>query len=281
MKIDTLMLQCLVTLAQTKSFTKTAEQLCRTQSAVSQQIAKLEEMLDRKLLIREKRGCELTEAGHQFYDYAKKILGLVYEATDVIKSPTLSGTVRFGLPEDFASCFLGAVLTEFTAVHPRVLLHIECDLTQNLYQRFKKREFDLVLVKMSKPREKVFAQDVWSEKLVWAGNKHCLQTEPLPLILSPEPCVYRQRAITALHKHKIPYRIVFTSPSYTGTTAAMQAEMGISVLPRNMVPPHCEIIRNKKLPKLDDTHISLLKKVDNNIAINSFEQFILQKLTIP
>jgi DNA-binding transcriptional LysR family regulator len=281
MYFDALTLECFIAVSETGSFTRAALKVHRTQSAVSQQITKLEMQIGKPLLLRT-RHLSLTSDGEILLTYAKKIVQLNRNAFDRFKHPELQGEVRFGLPEDFASVFLSDVLTEFASLHPRIMLNIECDLTLNLFARFKKKEFDLVLVKMNRPEDFPNGMDVWSETLEWIGSKNLSEldkAQPLPLVLSPQPCVYRARAIHSLENMKLNWRIVFSSHSYAGTVAAVKAGMGLTVLPRNMVPDDLQIIRNNKdLPNLDDTHISLLKHHDRNMAVNSFEKFVLERL---
>ncbi len=282
MSLDTMTLQCFLAAASTGSFTKAADKVARSQSAVSQQIAKLESLLGKPLFSRGKT-LLLTSEGEVFEGYARKILSLHMEAIDRFNEPELEGEVRFGLPENFATVFLADVLVEFTRIHPRILLYIECDLTMNLYERFKKAEFDLVLVKMCKPEDFPNGHDVWSEKLQWVGNKQLIaslgdRTKPIPLVLSPQPCVYRSRAIKSLEEALIKWQIVFTSPSYSGTIAAVKAGLGLTVLPKNMIPKPLEVIDHDYLPSLSDTHISLLKHNNHNPAVLSFEEFVLKKL---
>ncbi|PAW94694.1 LysR family transcriptional regulator [Mucilaginibacter sp. MD40] len=281
MYLDALNLECFIAVAETGSFTRAAHKIHRTQSAVSQQITKLEQQIGKPLFLRN-RQLSLTPDGEILITYARKIVQLNRDVEDRFKHPELQGEVRFGLPEDFASVFLSDVLTEFASLHPRIMLNVECDLTLNLFARFKKKDFDLVLVKMNRPEDFPNGLDVWSETLEWIGNKHITefdQDQPIPLVLSPQPCVYRARAIYALEHMKRKWRIVFSSHSYAGTIAAVKAGMGFTVLPRNMVPPDLQVIRtNGIFPNLDDTHISLLKHHDQNIAVNSFEKFVLEKL---
>ena len=281
MPFDALTLESFIAVSETGSFTRAADRVARTQSAVSQQITKLEQLLGKQLFKRT-RHLSLTSEGEIFLTYAKKIVQLNRDALDRFKQSELQGEVRFGLPEDFASVFLSDVLTEYASLHPRILLNVECDLTLNLFSRFKKKEFDLVLVKMSRPEDFPNGMDVWSEALEWVGCKNFTsfdEEQPLPLVLSPQPCVYRSRAIHSLEKIKRKWRIVFSSHSYAGTLAAVKAGMGITVLPHNMVPDELQIIRTKKnLPNLDDTHISLLKHHDKNLAVNSFEKFVVERL---
>lgn len=280
MAFDALTLECFLAVATTHSFTRAAEKVARTQSAVSQQINKLERQVGKPLFIRGKQ-LTLTADGEILLTYARKIIQLNRDAMDRFKQPELQGEVRFGLPEDFASVFLSEVLTEYALLHPRILLNVECDLTLNLWERFKKQQFDLVLVKMNRPEDFPNGIDVWSETLEWVGDPDLVESaqHTIPLVLSPQPCVYRARAITALDKIEQTWRIVFSSHSYAGTIAAVKAGMGVTVLPRNMVPEELEIIRpSKRLPKLDNTHISLLKHHHQNLAVNSLEKFVIERL---
>lgn len=280
MNIDTVTLQSFISLAETGSFTKTAEQVGRTQSAISQQIAKLENILGKPLFNRGKF-FSLTKDGELFLSYAKKIYALHREAIDRFKEPDLSGEVKFGLPEDFASVYLSDILVDFSRIHPRVFLNVECDLTLNLFEKFKLGEFDLVLLKMNRPADFSNGINVCSEKLEWVGDINLIKPKSdfgIPLVLSPEPCVYRARAITALNQKKIKWRLVFSSQSYAGSIAAVKAGLGITVLPRMMIPEDLKVIHSTKLPKLSDTHISLLKHHTQNQAILSFEKFVFEKL---
>lgn len=280
MLFDTLTLECFLAVAETGSFTLAAAKVSRTQSAISQQITKLENQIDKQLLVRGK-SVTLTPEGEILLTYARKIIQLNRDAMNRFKQPELQGEVRFGLPEDFASVFLSDVLTEYASLHPRIFLNVECDLTLNLFERFKKKEFDLVLVKMNRPEDFPNGTDVWSEALEWVGNKELfdLEDQPVPLVLSPLPCVYRARAIHTLERINMKWRIVFSSHSYASTVAAVRAGMGVTVLPRNMVPDDLEIIRSSNtIPKLDDTHISLLKHSEKNLAVNSFEKFVIDRL---
>jgi DNA-binding transcriptional LysR family regulator len=278
MSLDSMTLQCFVAVAETGSFTLAAERVSRTQSAVSQQIARLEQLLDKPLLVRG-RSLALTADGEIFLGYARQILALQHEALDRFKEPELEGEVRFGLPEDFATVFLSNVLADFAHIHPRILLNVECDLTLNLLARFKRVEFDLVLVKMSRPEDFPNGLDIWSEPLEWVGDCGLADAErPLPLVLSPQPCVYRASAIGALETAGRTWRLAFSSPSYAGTIAAVKAGMGLAVLPRNMIPADCDVANCESLPQLDKTHLSLLKHTSSNAAVDSLEQFVLKNL---
>lgn len=280
--MDSLTLHCFLAVSQTGSFTKAAEIVKRTQSAVTQQINKLEKLTGTQLFDRGKQ-TTLTKDGEIFHEYAKKIFSLQMEVLDRFKQPELEGEVRFGIPEDFATVFLSDVLVDFARQHPRILLKVECDLTLNLFEHFKQSQLDMVLVKMSKPEDFPNGVEVWSESLEWVGQE--IRPEianeqfPVPLVLSPQPCVYRSRAIEALESLNIPWRIIYTSPSHAGIIASVKAGMGVTVLPRKLIKKPLNIIKNPKLPPLPDIHVSLLKQQGSNAEVlDNLEAFLLKRL---
>ena len=61
-------------------------------------------------------------------------------------------------------------------------------------------------------------------------------------------------------------------------TAAVQAGMGITVLPRTMIPDNLEVIDSGRLPALSDTHASLLRHDPLNAAVSSLQQFVVNRL---
>jgi len=286
-------LQCFVALAEYGSFTQAAAKINITQSAISQQIAKLEKQLNTALFHRA-RSNTLTHAGEVLLSYAKEILKLEQEAIDYFREPELEGEIRFGLPEDFATVFLDKVLSDFSFNHPRISVSVECDLTLNLLNNFKKKHFDLVLVKLDNKSDFPNGVEVWREKLVWVAAHNYSQSintnhenakigasgqcQSLPLVLSPKPCVYRARAIDALNRAGLNWKIVYSSPSFAGATAAVRAGMGITVLPLNMVPTNLDIYRDPRLPDLEDTHISLLCRDNAKKPVKSFADYVLKQL---
>lgn len=278
--IDPFGYECFLAVAETQSFTKASEKVKRTQSALSQQIAKLETLLGKPLFTRGKQ-ITLTEDGKLFYAYAKKIMMLQHEALLHFTQPVIKGEVRFGLPEDFSALFLDQVLKAFYTQYPGILINIECDLSLNLLERFNQKEFDLILYKSSDSPATTMGQEVWSEKLEWVivkeGYDKNFQNQSIPLILSPSPCIYRARALEALEAKSLKWHITFTSTGYNSKIAAVKAGLGITILPKSMIPQGFEAYPGNYLPPLFDTHFCLLKHT-NTPQINTFEAYILNKL---
>lgn len=284
--IDTALLRTFYALATTGSFTRAAEKVSRTQSAVSQQIQKLEETLGQPLFVRNRRHVALTTAGELLLGYARQVLELLDQALDKLAHPEPWGEVRFGSPEDFATFFLPDILARYLDQHPHVLLRTNCELTLKLIEGFDRDEFDLVVIKQDPGRLHPGARPLWGEKLVWVGND---PARPQParggeggtkLVLSPEPCVYRRRALGALDRGGIDWTIVYTSPSLAGAAAAVRAGLGLTVLPRNMIPPGLvPLPSDSGLPDLEETLICLLVRDAPSAAVAAFAHYIEDRLS--
>jgi DNA-binding transcriptional LysR family regulator len=276
--VDTLQLKSFIAIAETGTFKRAATTVKRTQSALSLQIKKLEGQLGCALFDRSGRNVTLTPQGEIFLGYAKRMIQLQWEAVSRLREPDVEGEVRFGTPEDFATHYLPDVLANFRQQHPRVQLRVECDLTLNLIDGFHRGEFDMILVKRDLQLVRGGTK-VWREPLVWAAADGYQPQECLSLVLSPQPCIYRARALTALDRAKRNWNICFTSPSLAGTLAAVKAGLGITVLPAHMIPAGVHPIRKEtKLPHLADSEVALMKKDELSMVAEIFAEHVIQSL---
>lgn len=257
--LDVDLLRTFVTIAQVGNFTRAAERLLRQQSTISLQIKRLEDALGQRLLDRTPRSVCLTPEGEAVLRYAQKILDLNDEVVSLVVEPQMQGNIRLGMPEDFATHQMSNILSRFVQAYPSVALEVTCDLTLNLLAGFRDGSFDIVLVKRE---QGAGAQGlrVWREPLVWVSGHHDFIAGggPLPLVVSPEPCVYRKRAVTALNRARLHWRISYTCASLAGMLGAVRAGLGVAVLPREMVPHGLHIIDGDPLPYLKDTEIALM-----------------------
>lgn len=278
--MDLDLLRCFVTIAETRSFTRTGERLGRTQSTISLQIKRLEEQLGRAVFARTPRSLSLTPEGERLLGPARQLLRLNDAAIADLFEPDMIGRVRIGVPEDFATAHLPAVLATFAKAHPLVELEVTCDLTLNLLDRFHGGAFDLVLVKRE-PSAQLEGVRVWRERLVWVARDQLAASgmETVPLVVSPEPCVYRKRAIDALEAVGRKWRIAYTSTSLAGSQSAVNAGLGIAVLPGEMVPPYLTpIIDDPELPVLYDTEIALIEAPGLSQTAHRLAQHIVAAL---
>ncbi|KAA2237126.1 LysR substrate-binding domain-containing protein [Salinarimonas soli] len=259
------LLRTFVAIADNGGFTRAAERVGRTQSTVSLQIRKLEDGLGRRVFERDPgRDLRLTPDGEILLGFARQMLRLADEARSRLMEPDADGVVRLGTPEDFATAHLPEVLARFARAHPRVALDVNCDFTVNLLDGFAKGQYDLVLFKREPQGQGGVGGGVgvWREVLVWAASPRLLirPDAALPLVLAPVPDVYRKRALASLDAAGRAWRIVYTSPSLAGLQAAVKAGLGITVLPKEMVPPGFVLLGPEQgLPPLPDTEIVLYR----------------------
>lgn len=281
--LDIDLLRSFLTIVDTGSFTQAGEALLRTQSTVSLQLKRLEKILDRRLLDRTPHDIRLTPEGEMLLAYARRILSLHDEAWERFSGADVAGRVRIGTPEDFATQYLPDVLNMFSQRYPYVDMEVTCDLTLNLLAGFQAQNFDLVLLK----REASVAAPpggvrVWREPLVWAAAHAGVLKEgaPVPLIASPAPCVYRKRAVDALTRAGRGWRTAYTCASLAGIQAAVRASLGVTVLPKDMVPKGFHMIDDGTvLPPLEETEIALLSADNLSPAAQHLKNHIILTLS--
>src|SRR6516165_9949735 len=144
--LDIDILRTLVIAQQLGGFNRAAKLVGRSQSAVSQQIRKLEEQLGRQLFRKEGRGRALTEAGDVVLAYARRILDLNDEAVAAVRGVAVGGTVRFGLQSDLTENWLPKALSRFKQSHPEVLIDVTADRRAVVIDYLDKGQLDLALL---------------------------------------------------------------------------------------------------------------------------------------
>lgn len=213
------------------SFAEAAERLCRSTSAISAQLKKLEQQCGSPLTVRQGRTLALTPAGEILLSYARRMLALNDEALRAIKGELLQGEVRLGMQEDFGESLMPGVLGRFSQQHPGLRITARVDRNQALLRGVALGELDLALVW----QEERGGEVVRSEPLRWVCRTReeleafLLRGEPLPLVVFDAPCLLRSRAIAALDAAGIPWRIAFTSHSLSGLWAGVSAGLGVTL----------------------------------------------------
>jgi DNA-binding transcriptional LysR family regulator len=256
--LDIDILRTLATAYRLGSFNRAAEALGRSQSAISQQIHKLEDRVGHKLFRKRGRGLELTESGEVLLGYARRILELNDEAIASLAGASVAGSVRIGLPGDFAEKWLPAILGRFKRAHPTVHVEAAVDKNMLLVERLGKGKIDLALLLGA--GNLGGAEVLATLPMAWIGAPGMLRkkNEPVPLVLFEQPCQFRAAAIAALDVAKIPWRIEFTSPSLAGLWAAAEAGLGVTVRTTASIPPHlADIGKACRLPKLPSVQLGL------------------------
>jgi DNA-binding transcriptional LysR family regulator len=262
------LLRSFVAVVDTGGFTRAGERVHRTQSTVSQQIRRLEETLGRPLLHRNGKQATPTEEGERLLSYARRILALAQEARDVVARPASDGVVRLGLPEDFAAYRLTELLSDFARSRPGLRLDVRCGLSVQLRSALERGELDLALFKRDAGETGGIA--AWPERLHWVTSQRRptdFHRDPLPLAVSEQGCLYRNRMIHAIEASGRSWHIAYTSPNLPGIQAAVSAGLGVSILPEvAILPDHRVIEPADGFPSITNTEIALVAAADASPA---------------
>ncbi|WP_085712566.1 MULTISPECIES: LysR substrate-binding domain-containing protein [unclassified Pseudomonas] len=257
--LDLELLKTFVCVVDEGSFTRAAERVHRTQSTVSQQVRKLEDLVGHALLLRDRTGLNVsvTEHGELLIHYARRLLALSAEASEALASDLDLEILRIGMPEDFDARRMALILAGFTRSHPQARLETISGMSLDLRQRLDSGEIDIALIKREPDSGPAWA--TWPERLVWVkGTEFDSSSGVLPLALFPQGCLYRQRAIRLLDVAQRPWRVAFGSHSLTGIQAAVASGLGVSVLPASAVLPEHRVCTD--LPLLPPTELALVSR---------------------
>ncbi|MGF1529028.1 MAG: LysR family transcriptional regulator [Candidatus Competibacterales bacterium] len=235
MRLDIPHLRAFATVAEVGNFTRAAERLALTQSAVSWQVKRLEERLGRTLLRREPWGVTPTPDGRELLAHAVRVLVAHAAAVAHLLRSELRGRVRFGCAEDLIAERLAQVLGRFRRTHPGVRLEVIVDTSSALHARVTAGEIDAALVQQGVGVGEGVV--LWREEPLWVGSVDvALPMEPLPLVAFGRDCLYRQLACAALDRRGAPWFPVLEAPSIASVRAALLAGVGVGVLAaRHMV----------------------------------------------
>lgn len=258
--LDIDLLRNFAAIADSGVMSRAAEQVGRTQAALSQQIKRLEMTVQQTLLIRTGRGVTLTMHGERLLAHAQKILRTHDEAVAEMMGESLSGNLRFGCPDDYAQVFLPPLLQSFARQHPQVLVEVVCGPTPRLLERLKDHVLDIAIVSLpDNPQRDQFLR---REPFVWVGSKggDAVNLDPLQLALSDPDTLDHQAATSSLDRAGRKYRIAYASGSVAGLSAVVRSGQAIAVLTRTAVPPDLQVLPpSSGLPALPSVGITVKK----------------------
>jgi DNA-binding transcriptional LysR family regulator len=240
--LDLDQLQTFITISDTGSFTRAADEVHRTQSAVSMQMRRLEERIGKPLFEKDGRTNRLTEEGEKLLSYARRMIHLNRETLAAFDDRALEGTIRIGTPDDYADRFLPEIMARFARSNPRVELTVICEPTPGLVEHIKRGNLDLAIVTHHDARGQ--SEVVRREPLLWvtSANHATHEQEVLPMAFGRPTCIWRRAACDVLDKMNREYRVLFSSFSATVITAAVLSGLAISVLPECALRPGMRVL---------------------------------------
>ncbi|MHB1199485.1 MAG: LysR substrate-binding domain-containing protein [Polaromonas sp.] len=232
--VDIDLLRTLIAVAEAKSFTQAGERLFRTQSAISLQIKRLEELIGQRLFERGK-DIRLTSSGEVVRSYAMEILKLNDGMLREVSHHSANVVLRIGTPDDYAQLILPGIIHEFASSNEKIEFQIVSDLSVNLARLVDSGEIDVALLTWARG---ITGINVVEEQLSWvvAEGSAALALDQLPLALFPEGCRIRDLAIAALDGAGKRWRIAYSANQFAPLRTAIASGAAIGVLPTRAVP---------------------------------------------
>ncbi len=252
------LLRSFVVIAEVRSLSRAAARVGRTQSALSQQMRRLEESVDQPLFQRTGRGVLLTHPGERLLVHAQRILRQHDEAMADLCGTGLSGSIRFGCPDDYAQVWLPSLLRQFSSQHPQAIVEVVCGPTPRLLEQLDKRAVDLAMISL--PDDGSTDDVIRREQLVWIGypGLDVAQFDPLPLALSDPDTLDHIAACDTLNRAGRDYRVAYASSSLAGLIALVRSGQAFAVMTQTAVPADLAILAGDRgLPPLPAVGITL------------------------
>ncbi|MBX9400518.1 LysR family transcriptional regulator [Lysobacter sp. BMK333-48F3] len=279
MDFDPSLLRAFVAVVDTGGFTRAAQRLHLTQSAVSHQIRRLEAQVGRRLLVRSTRKLSLSEDGREFLRHAQQILQALDALSRRFDPSPVSGTVRFGAPENFMRERLPQLLGRFAQAYPQVRLEVSVSANLDLPAMLDADELDLAVLIAERANDTPSpGQLLRRARLVWVAAEGFVPPPgaSLPFAFFPPPCVHRRVGLQALQQAGIDGHIVFTSHSQEGIHAAALAGLAITAIAEDDIEPGLlPVAERYALPPLPEVDFSLVwSERGRSPAAQSFGELI-------
>lgn len=277
--LDLNLLKTFVAVVESGSLSNAAPRVGRSQSAVSMQMQRLEDMVGNQLLVRGPRTVTPNAAGEDFLIYARRLLKLSDEAWASVTRPKETGSVRLGVPDDYAAFLLPPVLSRFAEDHPLVTVELVCEQSTALVKTLAEGRLDLAIVTRLPDQP---LDVIRLERFVWVASPNHIawQTDPLPVALFEPGCAARMNVLQALGDADRSYRCTYSSASLLGLIAVVQAGLAVAGLAQRSVPPSLRVIgANEGLPALPDLEIGILRNpLSTTPAVDRLHDFLRRDL---
>ncbi|MGE2492886.1 transcriptional regulator LrhA [Enterobacter hormaechei] len=265
MNLDLDLLRTFVAVADLNTFAAAAAAVCRTQSAVSQQMQRLEQLVGKELFARHGRNKLLKEHGIQLLGYARKILRFNDEACMSLMFSNLQGVLTLGASDESADTILPFLLNRISSVYPKLALDVSVKRNAFMVEMLKENEVDLV-VTTHRPGQYDCLTLRTSPTHWYCAAEYVLQKgEPIPLVLLDDPSPFRDMVLTALNEASIPWRLAYVASTLPAVRAAVKAGLGVTARPVEMMSPDLRVLgQSEGLPSLPDTEYLLCHNAASN-----------------
>jgi DNA-binding transcriptional LysR family regulator len=240
--MDLAQLEVFLTVAREGRFSRAAEKLYRTQSAVSQSIHKLEEEIGEPLLDRSSRDGLLTDAGRVLQEYAERLLNLRNDAQQALVDlrELQKGKLAIAANE-FTALYLLPVLAEFRRLHPMIKITVQRALGSHIPDDVLGHNSEMGVLTYDPQEPQLHSIVVYLDELIFVvPPRHPLAGEPQVSIrqLGAESFVahivsspYREKVIQAFKRHKTPLHMDIELPTLQAIKRFVAMGNGVALVP--------------------------------------------------
>jgi DNA-binding transcriptional LysR family regulator len=269
--LDVEAVQAFVLTADLKSFTRAAEAMDSTQSAVSLKIKRLEDGLGRKLLDRTPRMVRLSADGSAFLEPARSLVAAHQGAVGSFGITRQRLVV--GISHHVVGAELPLLLKRISAAEPGLVLEMRVSTSREVIEEFDGGAIDAAIVLRHDNRRKG-GEIILKEQFAWMAapdfDHHA--GEPLRLAAQAAPCSVRSMAIDALNAAGIVWTEVFVGGGIATTGAAVSAGLAVAALGRRVAPPGTiDVGARFDLPSLPARDVVLHSNARDRQAKNSLK----------
>lgn len=251
--LDIDLLRTFVAIAQHETFAAAAARVGRTQSAVTQQMQRLEEEMGCALFEKRGRHKTMTPDGVRLVAYAHKILALNDQAVQVIQTGSPIEKIRIGSPHDVADSILPNLLRRLSKLSPELQMEINVGRSPFLMDALRDKTLDLAI---STRYDDAFPGiKLRTSPMVWICAEDFIfnPAAPVPLVMADELSLFRQLSIECLDAHHIPWRTSYLSPTLTGIKAAISAGLGVTARTTELLDANMRVLTEADgLPRLPE-----------------------------
>jgi DNA-binding transcriptional LysR family regulator len=264
--LDVEAVQAFVLAADLNSFTRAAEALDTTQSAVSLKIKRLEDGLGRRLLERTPRSVRLSAEGSAFLGAARQLVAAHQSALGAFAVE--HRRLAVGISYHVVGPELPALLKRMSASDPALVIGLHIDASRSVLEAFDAGQLDAAIVLRHDSRRRD-GEVLFEQPFGWmaAPDFNCSSGEPLRLATQAEPCGVRAMAVDALDGAGIPWTEVFVGGGVGTIGAALSAGLAVAALARRVAPPDAiDIGPRLGLPPLPSCEVVLYSKPADALA---------------
>ncbi|EBA09974.1 LysR family transcriptional regulator [Sagittula stellata] len=254
--LDITVLRSFVAVAEAGGVTRAAGFLNLTQSAVSMQLKRLEEMLGLRLLERSGRGVSLTPAGAQLLSYAQRMVEMNDEIYTRLTCQSWEGEIVLGVPHDIVYPVIPQVLQRMGRTHPRVKVQLLSSFTKELKAKFARGEADVIMTTEGGVDQG--GETLMEVPLRWIGAPDGQAHKSRPLrVAFCRSCGFREFALARLDAENFAWELAVDSDSDMTVDATISADLAVTARLQGHAPTYVKYLDEGLLPDLGTQNINL------------------------